>query len=204
MLTLPRKDFTEAVKFALSCSGVKDVRYYLNSVAFDMCGDVLHVVGLDGHRQAVVKFRGRTLPAEGVWTLTRSTVKEMLAAVGGKTGDVGLTFGGEGVLVETGELSFAAPLLACKYPDWRRVSYQSERLIAGTETAAVGFLGVNAGYLADAAKACKAMANSKYAGIKTYVGELGSGQSLTISAGICEADFREVESAYVLLMGMRV
>lgn len=192
MLELPAKDFIEALRFALSCAGKNDVRYYINGVAFDLLGQTLTLAGTDGHRGAYVEFRCRPLPADGVWIVQRADVELLLKVQKPDSGTVCLEFGSEGIQV--------GPVLLRhidgKFPDWRRVLKPHN----GPEPTEV--VGLNSKYIAEAGKACARLSNSKYHGTRLEL--RGPNNAVFFLPGISAADFPELTKAAIIVMPMRL
>lgn len=217
--TLHARDLVEAFRFALSCAGVKDVRWYLNGVAFEVSTDrVFRWIGIDGHRMAVVESaplaEGVSLPPAGRYVVKREAVAQMLKAFGKlrptdlaivscepyDTGGLYVSVGAAPVRTE--RLSLIAD---ARYPDWRRVEPHTLLKRLATPGKAVG---VNANYLADAGKACAKLSDSKYHGVKVCAGsgELQGGPAVGIlfEPGISPADFPDLAKAYIYCMPMGV
>jgi len=193
-MEIKAKDFVEALRCALAHAGKKDVRYYINSVAFDMQGDTLSLVGTDGHRGAFVEFKPRTLPAQGVWVATRASVEVLLKAMGSKpAGYVTLEIGAGEIRVDP--IGLRLEMIAGKYPDWRRVMIPHGRPEPTTE---VGF---NADYLAESVKALGRLCHSKYRAVHMEL--RGQNSGIVLCAEICEADFPEIERAAAVIMPIR-
>lgn len=211
-LLLPARDIIEAFRFALSCAGAKDVRYYLNGVALEVADGVLRWVGLDGHRQAVVATRQMGGIAELPNTrrvLSRAAVAALLKAIPrpGREEGADIEFLPDGVRVTTDKMSVTLaviPEAESRFPDWQR---SSPTLLFSGDITPSKIIGMNADYVADAAKACIRLANSKYHGLKIRAGDgcgAPSASGICFEPGICRADFETLESAYIYIMPMRL
>lgn len=211
------RDIVEAFRFALSCAGVKDVRWYLNGVAFEVADGVFRWIGTDGNRIAVVESaplaEGAEAPPVGRYVVKREAVAQMLKAFGKlRPTDLAIVFcepsDPEGLHISVGSppgLPIRVALIADqRFPDWRRA--EPHQLLDGTATPGKA-VGVNAKYLADAGKACARLANSKYHGVKVRAGS-GEGfdksGGLLFEPGISPADFPDLAKAYIYCMPMGV
>lgn len=212
------RDLVEAFRFALSCAGVKDIRWYLNGVAFEVADGCLRWVATDGHRMAVVESvplaEGAPVPPVGRYVVRRDAVAAMLKAFG-KPGasDLAIVFcepaDPEALYVAIGAAPVRTERLAliadARYPDWRRVEPHTLLKRLATPGKEVG---INANYLADAGKACAKLSNSKYHGVKVCA---GSGElqgdtagGILFETGISPADFPDLAKAYIYCMPMGV
>lgn len=209
---MPARDVVEAFRFALSCAGVKDIRYYLNGVALELTDGVVRWIGLDGHRQAVVAARHSpdvALLPNSRRVVSRVAVAAFLKSCTRPGADDVAEFEilPEGVVVVVGPLSqtlAVIPDARDRYPDWQR---SSPGMLFREEVTPAKIIGMNAEYVADAAKACARLANSKYKGLKVRGGDgywAPSASGICFEPGICEADFRTLESAYIYVMPMRL
>lgn len=161
---MKQSTFIAALKFASHAAAAKDIRYYLNGVLFEFQDDSLYLVGTDGHRLAYVDLDAT---ADGVVNtqviVSGASVKLLLTAFKqNSTGVLGFEFSGAKLVVNGCSQSIPCELIEGKFPDWRRVSmHRAERAAVPTSR-----IGVNASYLAEAAKACGALRSSKYNGVK--------------------------------------
>lgn len=207
--TMPARDLLGAFRFALSAAGVKDVRYYLNGVALELENGTARCVGTDGHRLAVVESKPLA-DLEGAPTaqrvLKRVDVAALLKAPKPKADDLAtVELLPDGVRVTLGAIAYTLAVIPdAKYPEWTRMR---PRAILAEEVTPGGVIGMNADYLADAAKACIGLANSKYHGVKVRAGN-GIGapaeSGILFEPGISPADFPTLESAWVYIMPMRL
>lgn len=134
MITVNRAEYLSA----LTCAGVKDVRYYLNGIYFDPEG---FIVGTDGHRlfcgkadtggeNVIISVKAK--PPTRFNHLVVDTEKRSATFIDDKAHEV---------------LTSPIDIIDGRYPDWRRVS----RFKPGKVEA----IGLHLPYLADAAKCSK-------------------------------------------------
>lgn len=156
--------FIAALKFASHAAAVKDIRYYLNGVLFEFTDGRLYMVGTDGHRLAYAELDATADEVVDTQAIVSgASVKLLLTAFKqASTGHMGFTFEGDKLIVQGASQAIHCELIEGKYPDWRRVSmHKAER-----DRVPTARVGVNADYLAAAAKACGAFGASKYDGVK--------------------------------------
>ncbi|HBR1902065.1 hypothetical protein [Klebsiella pneumoniae] len=134
MITVNRAEYLSA----LTCAGVKDVRYYLNGLFFDPEG---FIVGTDGHRlfcgKAVTEGESviinvKAKPPTKFNHVVIDTSKRSATFIDGKAQEV---------------LISPIEIIDGRYPDWRRVSH--------FKPGKVEAIGLHLPYLADAAKCSK-------------------------------------------------
>ncbi|EPK0080777.1 hypothetical protein [Klebsiella aerogenes] len=134
MITVNRAEYLSA----LTCAGVKDVRYYLNGIFFDPEG---FIVGTDGHRL----FCGKAVTeGESVIINVKAKPPTKFNHVVIDTEKRSATFiddKAQEVLISPIEI------IDGRYPDWRRVSH--------FKPGKVEAIGLHLPYLADAAKCSK-------------------------------------------------
>lgn len=138
--------FIAALKFVAHAKAKNDVRYYLNTVQFEVSAGVLTLIATDGHRMAWAEVMAPDLP-DGKWLIDGAGVDGILKAFkANSTGSIALDFGNTRLLVEgAGQIACAA-YCDGKFPDWRRVIQQTEGEPAASKQ-------INCDYLADAGKA---------------------------------------------------
>jgi len=203
-IELPAYDFIESLRFAAHAAGKKDVRPYVNGVAFDRTGhSTLTLIGTDGHRLAHARLESPDDAGDvGLWAVRIDDVESLLRtlkATRAKPGRVRITADDEGVIV--GDLSGAGAvyrlrLVEGKYPAWRRIAFPTLKP-QPTES-----FGMNSHYLEQAGRACARVANSKYHGVRVDL--RGADGLVTFTAGICDADFSHLAEAVVCVMPMRL
>lgn len=134
MITVKRAEYLSA----LTCAGVKDVRYYLNGIFFDAEG---FIVGTDGHRL----FCGKAT-TEG-----ESAIINVKAKPPAKFDHVVVDIENRSATFiddkAQGVLTSPIDIIDGRYPDWRRVSH--------FKPGKVEAIGLHLPYLADAAKCSK-------------------------------------------------
>ncbi|HAT1684503.1 TPA: hypothetical protein I8Y21_005296 [Klebsiella oxytoca] len=134
MITCNRAEYLSA----LTCAGVKDVRYYLNGIFFDPGG---FIVGTDGHRL----FCGKAVTeGESVIINVKAKPPTKFNHVVIDTEKRSATFiddKAQEVLISPIEI------IDGRYPDWRRVSH--------FKPGKVEAIGLHLPYLADAARCSK-------------------------------------------------
>ncbi|EGY4615023.1 hypothetical protein ACGGYM_004501 [Salmonella enterica] len=134
MITVKRAEYLSA----LTCAGVKEVRYYLNGIFFDPEG---FVVGTNGHRL----FCGRAI-TEGESAIVNVKAKPPTKFEQVRIDTVlkAATFlNNEGQTVMTSPVE----VIDGHFPDWRRVADFKPRKVDA--------IGIHLPYLADAAKCSK-------------------------------------------------
>lgn len=158
---LPTFDFITALKFASHAMATNDVRYYLNGVLFRFVGDTLLLTGSDGHRIAKVRLNLKGCPLGGDYIVKCDSVKAALQTVKTKQTDtlrVHLNPAPDksgNLLLTAGPFMVALEVQDGRYPDFERAIPQSDP--EGCPT-----IGINADYLADAARALKPLSHGKY------------------------------------------
>lgn len=134
MITVNRAEYLSA----LTCAGVKDVRYYLNGIFFDPAG---FIVGTDGHR---LFCRKAATEGESVIINVKAKPPTKFNHVVIDTEKRSATFiddKAQEVLISPIEI------IDGRYPDWRRVSH--------FKPGKVEAIGLHLPYLADAARCSK-------------------------------------------------
>ncbi|HAT2288280.1 TPA: hypothetical protein I8190_004504 [Citrobacter freundii] len=131
MITVKRAEYLSA----LTCAGVKDVRYYLNGIFFDAEG---FIVGTDGHRL----FCGKaTTEGESAIINVKAKPPAKFDHVVVDIENRSATF-----IDDKAQEVLTSPIDG-HYPDWRRVSH--------FKPGKVEAIGLHLPYLADAAKCSK-------------------------------------------------
>lgn len=134
MITVNRAEYLSA----LTCAGVKDVRYYLNGIFFDPEG---FIVSTDGHRL----FCGKAVTeGESVIINVKAKPPTKFNHVAIDTEKRSATF-----IDDKAQKGLISPIeiIDGRYPDWRRVSH--------FKPGKVEAIGLHLPYLADAAKCSK-------------------------------------------------
>lgn len=192
---IDQKLFVEALRFVSHCAALKDVRYYLNGVRFQLTPATLTMIAIDGHRMAVAEISGE-FNHTGAVTVKGSDIKFLLTALKPIDGRVQFAIGVESFTIESGTvqlLKFEG--LGGTYPDWKRVMPQGEPV-------ATASWGVNSVYLADAAKACDRL-SGRYSGAKLEF--RGASESAWITPDILPTFQTDgLRMAGVVLMPMRL
>ena len=159
---LPTFDFVTALKFASHAMATNDVRYYLNGVLFRFVGDTLLLTGSDGHRIAKVRLNLKGCPLSGDYIIKCDTVKSVLQTIKPKQSDTSQVKlepapGGnpDDLLLTAGAFMLALEVQDGRYPDFQSAVPNSDP--QGCPT-----IGINADYLADAARALKPLSHGKY------------------------------------------
>lgn len=164
--------FIKALKFASHAMAIKDIRYYLNGVCLELMGDSMILIGTDGHRMAWAELAddnsGGFLP-DGLghkghgpqFIIPADSVKIMLTMFkDNSTGSIAMEFDGEYILFAGAAGKMPVHCVQGTFPDWRRVCKRDANPSGAAQ------IGVNADYLAAASKACGALCDSKYKGMK--------------------------------------
>ena len=186
--------FIKALKFASHAMAIKDVRYYLNGVCLELMGDSMILIGTDGHRMAWAtldddnsggalegKHHGPQFIIEGAYIKLLLGMFKLSAYDQGHL-DFEFTDGLVTITGRQGEMR--CKLIEGKFPDWRRVCKSGAKPEGALE------IGVNADYLADAAKACSTLCDNKYKGMKLVFH--GANEAMLVTAtglpsGVTEA-----------------
>ncbi|EDA4887054.1 hypothetical protein M8C85_001980 [Salmonella enterica] len=170
MITVKRAEYLSA----LTCAGVKDVRYYLNGIFFDAEG---FIVGTDGHRL----FCGKaTTEGESAIINVKAKPPAKFDHVVVDIENRSATF-----IDDKAQEVLTSPIdiIDGRYPDWRRVSH--------FKPGKVEAIGLHLPYLADAAKC------SKY-----FDKKANCVLEMQDSAGATR--FRMGNDAYMLIMPVRM
>lgn len=197
-----RAGFLAAMRVVATHAATTDVRKYLHHVQADVRGDRLTLLASDGYRVATtdtvdLSGLGACLP-EGVTLLHGGDLRAVLKAAKRPKapGRLTVTPHNDAWSVAdnvTGE-TWAVRVVSDHVVDLRRAI---PRATVETES-----LGVNAEYLAEAAKVLAGIANSKYHGIRMdFSGQNGA---MVLSTKVCAADFPDWETARVVIMSMRL
>lgn len=158
---LPTFDFITALKFASHAMATNDVRYYLNGVLFRFIGDTLLLTGSDGHRIAKVRLNLKGCQLGGDYIVKCDAVKAALQTVKAKRTDTSQAKL-EPAPDKSGNLLLTAGpfMLALEVQDGRYPEFESA--VPQTDPKGCPTIGINAGYLADAARALKPLSHGKY------------------------------------------
>lgn len=184
--------FLDALRFAASCSAVKDIRYYLNGVLFEVRPDRLTLVATDDHRIAVIEQAVETGGLNTDLIISGIDVKLLLTAIKRETLP-GLSLKVvDSALIVTDRAGRDWPLIPVegKFPDWRRIAPKPE-------LEATKVVGLNAKYLAAAATACEKISSKKIAIVKI---ELRGGSSIVKF----EPEHHGYTEAYIAVMPSRL
>lgn len=194
---MKQSTFIAALKFASHAAAKKDVRYYLNSVLFEVIDhNNLTMVGTDGHRMAVIHLVEDSIDMlPGQYIIPADDVSVMLKLFDAKA-SWEITFSAkpdDTLVFATAHRRHTFKPMDARYPDWRRVA----RL--GDEPQPQAVYKVNGDYLAASAKACAAL-GGKYAGVNitTYGDQFG-----TIKLSAADISMSEIGEAYAIVMPMR-
>lgn len=158
---IPTFDFVTALKFASHAMATNDVRYYLNGVLFRFVGDTLLLTGSDGHRIAKVRLNLKGCQLAGDHIVKCDAVKAALSAVKTKQTDTSVISlepaadKSENLLLISGGSVITLEVQDGRYPDFERAVPQVDPVGCPT-------IGINADYLADAARALKPLSHGKY------------------------------------------
>lgn len=193
--------FIAALKFASHAMASKDIRYYLNGVCLELLGDSMVLIGTDGHRMAWATLNDENSGAQlkdrpngPQYIIPADGVKMLLTMFkANSTGHMDFEFAGDTVTIAGASGILPLKVLEGNYPDWRRVCKSGAPLVA-TET-----IGINGGYLADAAKACSALDNTKYGGAVMRLH--GPNDAIHVAPGSCPEGITE---AACVVMPMRL
>ncbi|HGZ2415800.1 TPA: hypothetical protein ACOJA7_002372 [Citrobacter freundii] len=170
MTTVKRAEYLSA----LTCAGVKDVRYYLNGIFFDAEG---FIVGTDGHRL----FCGKaTTEGESAIINVKAKPPAKFDHVVVDTENRSATF-----IDDKAQEVLTSPIdiIDGRYPDWRRVSH--------FKPGKVEAIRLHLPYLADAAK-CSKYFDKKANGVLEMQDAAGATR------------FRMGNDAYMLIMPVRM
>lgn len=158
---LPTFDFITALKFASHAMATNDVRYYLNGVLFRFVGDTLLLTGSDGHRIAKVRLNLKGCPLSGDYIVKCDSVKDVLQTIKPKQSDTSQVKlekapgGPDDLMLTAGAFMLVLEVQDGRYPDFERATPNGDP--QGCPT-----IGINADYLADAARALKPLSHGKY------------------------------------------
>lgn len=163
--------FIKALKFASHAMAVKDIRYYLNGVCLELMGDSMILIGTDGHRMAWATMEDdnsggllNTQANHGPQFIIEASYVKMLLTMFKESaydqGPLAFEFNNDSVTISGRQGEMRCKLIEGKFPDWRRVCKRDANPSGAAE------IGVNADYLAAASKACGALCDSKYKGMK--------------------------------------
>lgn len=160
-MAICKKTLAVALKFVSHASGVKDVRYYLNGVLFELRPSRLTLVATDGHRLAIATIDGQFGDVYADVVLSNDSVKSILSQL--KLSpcekiEVGCDENNT-IKVETSTGGATYKGVECKYPDWRRVMPQGEPVPTAT-------ISLPAPYLAEVGKAAAPLGLTKYPALK--------------------------------------
>jgi len=156
----PTFDFITALKFVSHAQGTNDVRHYLNGVLFRFVGNTLALTASDGHRIAQIRLGIEGCQLAGDYIVAADSVKAILATVKPKSNDA-TTASFETPREPSAILMKAGPfMLTLKTIDGRFPLF--EYAIPNRDPVGCPVIGVDAEYLAAAAKALKPLRAGKY------------------------------------------
>lgn len=141
-----QKVFIEALRFVSHCASIKDVRYYLNGVRFELTPTSLTMIATNGSSMAMVEIVGDYGSATGAFTVKRSDIKFILNAIKPDKGRVSIVLAGDFTIQSTTTQPLKFEALDGVYPDWRRVMPRGEPVATPT-------IDIATNLLADSAKA---------------------------------------------------
>jgi len=208
MLKLNKKDFMNALKFAIECAPKKDVRYYLNSVLLNVHSDSVRIVSTDGYRLSVVTLEVEYVPFELInerIIIERGSVEQLIkvfkvagnGSAGEKVEQLELRFEDVLKVVDEG-LEINLKVVEGKYPDF-------DRLISGKPfgNGSVESIGFDANYLSSAAKMFKVMMKSmNETALKLDFTDSSGLTRFTLSEGVRSCG--QLKDAVMYLMPCRV
>jgi len=108
------KSKLQSVSYAIAQN---DVRYYLNGLLIDGCGDHINVVATDGHRLAKTSIDTDS-GAEGQWIIPREAVIEIIKMI---DGDTTIELSDSKIRVTSGSVTLTSKLIDGRFPDYQRV-----------------------------------------------------------------------------------
>lgn len=224
MLKLNKKDFINALKFALVCAPKRDVRVYINSVMLEVRNDSLKVVSTDGHRLSVVTLEVEHVPFELIGReiiIERESIEQVTKM---------FKVARDGAAVElTDEIELHADLIEITEEDKKLVmkptnyavkvvadgvemnlevikgKYPSyNQLIAGKSfgEGSVEAIGLDANYLADAGKMFKIVKEGKFNQLKLEF--ISSFELVRITSGGGVRSCGQLKDATIYLMPCKI
>lgn len=195
---LPAKTFCAALQFVRHASAVKDVRYYLKGVFLEFrAPNLLTVVGLDGHRMAVVELQTDEHELDASFLVASEDVVKILALYKKSPGTVTFYAAEKGALgVVSGDSLATFPVIDGKFPEWRRV------LPAGEPTATPGFW--NPDYLADLTMAAASLQKGArpYPGVEVRHYASDGGRAGRLAVRVLRTAHLEIVDASGYVMGI--
>lgn len=182
--------FISALKFVAHAKAKNDVRYYLNTVQFEFSNGTLTLIATDGHRLAWAEVEAPGMP-DAQYLLDGVHIDNLLKVFkANSTGTIALEPFPNSVLFRGADSIAQANLVDGKFPDWRRVTQQTE----GEPDPAKG---INCDYLADAGKAFSPLLG-KYGRTIVKIGPQHSCMRLEAVPSVAG-----VKSAQCIIMPMR-
>ena len=185
----------QAVKFTLSASAKKDVRYYLNTVLIEIKDNTMWIVGTDGHRMAYCELLTDDpidLPDYQI-LLKRSCAEQISKVKLRNDNDVAVL---DHTSLSVDGMTITLDIEDGKFPDWRRVAYMQP------EDGIVDYVyHMNLTYQADACKACKVLA-PRYDVGKMTVEPSPYAARLIVEPLEIKTEL-SIKSAKVLIMGVK-
>lgn len=198
---IPTYDFFTALKFAAHAAGKKDVRYYLNGVLFDFSEGALQMESTDGHRVAKIRLSNPAGLVKGRYIIKRESVEAVIRAA--KTGAKDDSFievapaadGADALQLISGGSVSPLQILDGNFPDIARAVPQTDP--TGTPS-----IGIDAGYLADAARSFKPLTKPGHNSVK--LDTWGAGRPLRLRLTPTAAGLTAIQGeAVAYIMPMR-
>jgi DNA polymerase III sliding clamp (beta) subunit (PCNA family) len=203
---IPRFDFITALKFVSHASGVLNVRHYLNGVLFRFGSCFLELVATDGHRIAQVSLDSNAGGGSpfGDYIVKRGSVDGLLKACKVKKSDadtdqIGFTDHGGALSAFWGGSFYEFERIESRFPDFERIVPRGK-----PKDGQDGFhtIGINAAYLAQAAKALGLLTNQKH---KVIEMNFYQARSAIVMRAVVDKRFSSVRAgALVAIMPMRL
>lgn len=100
----------------------QDVRYYLNGLLFDFCGQQLRAIATDGHRLAICDLESSVdISADRQVIVPRKGVMELSRMLSGDDDEVTLAIGRNHIRLVKGDTTFTSKLIDGRFPDYKAV-----------------------------------------------------------------------------------